>query len=154
MRVVEIYTDGACSGNPGPGGWAAILSYKGSEKIVKGGELQTTNNRMELTAVINGLQALKSDSHDVVCEIYTDSAYVYNAVAQDWLTTWQLNSWKNSNKKLVLNKDLWEILLDELQKHKVNFHKVKGHADVEGNNRCDELARHEIQKLIGEIPQK
>lgn len=151
MRIVEIYTDGACSGNPGPGGWAAILSFMGNEKIVKGGELQTTNNRMELTAVIQGLQALKDNTQDVVCEIYTDSAYVYNAITQDWLTTWQLNNWKNANKKLVLNQDLWLTLIDELQKHKVNFHKVKGHADVEGNNRCDELARQEIQKLIVDV---
>lgn len=145
MKKIEIYTDGACSGNPGPGGYAGILFYKGKEKIVSGGEQKTTNNRMELTAVIKSLEALKE-----VCEIdlYTDSAYVCNAITQDWLTDWQLKNWKNSQKKPVLNKDLWVQLLDLIGKHKVNFIKVKGHADNLNNNRCDEIARNEILKLI------
>ena len=145
MKKIEIYTDGACSGNPGPGGYAGILFYNGKEKIVAGGEQQTTNNRMELTAVIKSLEALKE-----VCEVdlYTDSAYVCNAITQDWLTDWQLKNWKNSQKKQVLNKDLWLQLLDLIGKHKVNFIKVKGHADNINNNRCDEIARNEILKLI------
>lgn len=145
MKKIEIYTDGACSGNPGPGGYAGILLYKGKEKIISGGEEQTTNNRMELTAVIKSLGALKE-----VCEVdlYTDSAYVCNAITQNWLTDWQLNNWKNSQKKLVLNKDLWMQLLDLIGKHKVNFIKVKGHADNLNNNRCDEIARNEILKFI------
>lgn len=144
MKTIDIYTDGACSGNPGPGGYAGILIYNNREKIISGGEKPTTNNRMELTAVIKSLQTLKE-----VCEVnlYTDSAYVCNAITQGWLTDWQLKNWKNSQKKPVLNKDLWLLLLEQLEKHKVNFIKVKGHADNKNNNRCDEIARNEILKL-------
>ena len=144
MKKIIIYTDGACSGNPGPGGYAGILFYNGKEKVVSGGEVETTNNRMELTAVIKSLEALKEP-----CEVdlYTDSAYVSNAILQNWLTDWQLKNWKNSQKKPVLNKDLWEILLEKLEVHKVNFIKVKGHSDNVNNNRCDEIARNEILKL-------
>lgn len=144
MKKVIIYTDGACSGNPGPGGYAGILIYNGKEKIISGGEENTTNNRMELTAVIKSLETLKEP-----CEVdlYTDSAYVSNAILQKWLTDWQLKNWKNSQKKAVLNKDLWEKLIKKLEEHKVNFIKVKGHSDNINNNRCDEIARNEILKL-------
>ena len=143
MRKVEIYTDGACSGNPGPGGWAGILIYNQKEKIVSGFEDSTTNNKMELTAVIKSLEALKEP-----CEVnlYTDSAYVSNAILEDWITSWQLNNWKNSQKKEVLNVELWKKLLELLTIHKVNFIKVKGHADNFNNNRCDKIAREQIEK--------
>lgn len=144
MKKIDIYTDGACSGNPGPGGYAGILIYGSKEKIISGGDNLTTNNRMELMAVIKSLQALKE-----ICEVdlYTDSAYVCNAITQGWLEDWQLKNWKNSQKKPVLNKDLWLELLEMLTKHKVNFIKVKGHSDNYNNNRCDEIARNEILKL-------
>lgn len=145
MKKVEIYTDGACSGNPGPGGFCAILSYKNNEKVVSGAEENTTNNRMELLAVIKGLAALK-----VPCDVklHTDSAYVSNAINNNWLQNWQLNGWKNSQKKEVLNRDLWEQLLDLLDKHKVKFIKVKGHSTDEKNNRCDAIAKKESEKII------
>lgn len=145
MKKIEIYTDGACSGNPGPGGYAGILIYNGREKIVKGCKSNTTNNQMELTAVIESLKALKE-----TCEVtlYTDSAYVCNAIMQDWITNWQLNNWKNSQKKPVLNKELWLDLMSQLEKHTVHFIKVKGHADNINNNRCDEIARSEIEKIM------
>jgi len=144
MKNVEIYTDGACSGNPGPGGFCAILSYLKKEKIVSGNEANTTNNRMELRGAIEGLNALKE-----ACKVklYTDSAYVSNAINNKWLYDWQLNGWKNSQKKEVLNKDLWEQLLDLLTKHTVTFIKVKGHSTNEKNNRCDSIARKEIEKI-------
>ena len=144
MKKIDIYTDGACSGNPGPGGYAGILIYGSKEKIISGGDNLTTNNRMELMAVIKSLQALKE-----ICEVdlYTDSAYVCNAITQGWLEDWQLKNWKNSQKKPILNKDLWLELLEMLTKHKVNFIKVKGHSDNYNNNRCDEIARNEILKL-------
>jgi ribonuclease HI len=144
MKKIEIYTDGACSGNPGPGGFSAILSFKSHEKIVSGSEQNTTNNRMELRGVIEGLSALKEP-----CEVklYTDSAYVSNAIIEKWLEVWQLNGWKNSQKKEIANKDLWQKLLELLSKHKVKFIKVKGHSNNEKNNRCDEIARGEIEKL-------
>lgn len=145
MKKVEIYTDGACSGNPGPGGFCAILSYKNHEKIVSGAEKDTTNNRMELLAVIKGLSALKEPC-DV--KLHTDSAYVSNAVNNSWLQNWQLNGWKNSQKKDVLNKELWEELLELLVKHKVKFIKVKGHSTDEKNNRCDAIARKEWEKIV------
>lgn len=143
MKKIILYTDGACSGNPGLGGWGAILFYNGKEKILSGGEQNTTNNRMELTAVIKGLQALKE-----ICdvEVYSDSAYVVNALLQGWVDNWIKNGWKSSKGK-VLNIDLWEMLLEQTDKHNVSWHKVKGHSDNENNNRCDELARGEIEKL-------
>lgn len=144
MKKVELYTDGACSGNPGPGGYCAILSYKDNEKIISGGEVSTTNNRMELAGVIKGLEALKESCQ---VDLYTDSAYVCNAFINKWLEDWQLNGWKNAKNKEVLNKDLWLKLLDLIEYHKVTFHKVKGHADNEKNNRCDKIARSEIAKL-------
>lgn len=145
MNKVIIYTDGACSYNPGPGGWGCVLMYGNKKKELSGGHENTTNNRMELTAVIQALSALK-----VPCEVelYTDSAYVCNAFLQDWITSWQLKGWKNAQKKEVLNKDLWQTLLTLLEKHKVEFKKVKGHSDNEFNNRCDELARIEVEKIL------
>ena len=141
---VVMYTDGACSGNPGIGGYAAILRYGNEEKVISGGEESTTNNRMELMGVIKGLQAIKKSS---TVDIFSDSAYVVNAFMQDWITPWIRNGWKTSSKSEVLNVDLWKELLSEIEKHKVIWHKVKGHADVELNNRCDEIARNEVQKI-------
>ena len=148
LKKVEIWTDGACSYNPGPGGWASILYYKGIEKEISGGMLDTTNNVMELTAVIQGLKALKEP-----CEVtmYSDSTYVVNAILENWLDAWQKNGFKTANKKPVKNKELWEELSILLKKHNVNFVHVKGHADNVNNNRCDKLARAEIQKLM-EVP--
>ena len=144
MEKVEIYTDGACSGNPGPGGWAAVLLYKDNKKEISGGSKQTTNNIMEVTAVIEALKALKFP-----CEVklYSDSAYVVNCFKQGWIDNWKKNNWKNASKEPVKNKELWEKLDELTQIHKVEFIKVKGHSDNELNNRCDELARGEIDKL-------
>ena len=141
---VVLYTDGACSGNPGKGGYCAILNFAGKEKIVSGGEENTTNNRMELMAVIKGLEALKG-SQDV--EVFSDSAYVINAFEQGWVDSWIKNNWRNSQGKEVLNEDLWRRLLTLTHKHKISWNKVKGHSDNEMNNRCDEIARSEIKKL-------
>lgn len=144
MKKVEIYTDGACSGNPGSGGWAAILIYNGIEKSISGGEKHTTNNRMELFAIIRGLAQLK-EACEVV--IYSDSAYCVNALNEGWLASWQRNGWKNSDKQEVKNKDLWTDFLLSVKPHKATFVKVKGHSDNEYNNRCDEMARAEIEKI-------
>ncbi len=143
MKKITLYTDGSCIGNPGPGGYAYILIYGDLKKEFSGFEDNTTNNRMELTAVIKGLNQIKEP-----CEVtvYTDSAYVSNAFEQDWITNWQLKGWRTANKKDVLNKDLWLQLLDAMSRHKVSWVKVKGHADNELNNRCDILARGEILK--------
>ncbi len=143
MKKITLYTDGSCIGNPGPGGYAYILIYGDLKKEFNGFEDNTTNNRMELTAVIKGLNQIKEP-----CEVtvYTDSAYVLNAFEQDWITNWQLKGWRTANKKDVLNKDLWLQLLDAMSRHKVSWVKVKGHADNELNNRCDILARGEILK--------
>lgn len=143
MKKIDLYTDGACSYNPGPGGYGIVLIYKCIVKEMSGYEPETTNNRMELTAVIKGLQELREP-----CEvtIYTDSSYVHNAFVEDWITKWQLNQWRTSKKKPVLNKDLWEQLLDALAPHKVKWEKVKGHSDNKFNNRCDELATGEIAR--------
>ncbi len=143
MKKVHLYTDGACSGNPGPGGYGIVLQYKGRKKEFSGYEPQTTNNRMELTAVIEGLRKLK-ERCDVT--IFTDSAYVMNAIDKKWIENWQINNWKTANKKPVMNQDLWQDLLQELDKHKVSWVKVKGHSDNELNNRCDALATGEIAK--------
>lgn len=146
MKHVDIYTDGACSNNPGKGGWAAILIYNGHEKIISGGYPETTNNRMELFAIINALLQLK-EKCDVT--IYSDSAYSLDPFFKGWLNEWQANNWKTAAKTPVKNIDLWKALLIEVNKHSVSFVKVKGHSDNEYNNRCDELARREI-KLMGE----
>lgn len=144
MKQVELYTDGACSGNPGPGGWGAILVYKGTERELSGGEESTTNNRMELTAVIKGLSALKESC---IVELYSDSKYVIDALEKGWAVSWQARGWKKADKKPALNPDLWEILLSLVDKHKVNYHWVKGHADNPYNNRCDALAVAESKKF-------
>ena len=144
ISEVTIYTDGACSGNPGPGGWAAILMAGGAKKEMSGGERDTTNNRMELMAVIEGLKALKRPCK---VDIYSDSAYVVNAFEQNWIGKWVKNGWKNSAKAEVANSDLWKELINLTAMHYVTFHKVKGHADNEFNNRCDELAVREWKKI-------
>lgn len=144
MKKVTLFTDGACSGNPGKGGWAAILQSEGREKVLSGGEAQTTNNRMELMGVISGLEALKFPCE---VDIYSDSAYVVNAFLQDWISYWLMSGWKTKGKKDVQNVELWKRLLENCAKHKITWHKVKGHADNELNNRCDMLARSEIQKI-------
>ena len=141
---VIIYTDGACSGNPGPGGWGAILMYKDAKKEISGGMKETTNNIMEITAVIEALKCLKVES-DV--QVYSDSAYTVNAFNQGWIYNWMKNGWKTANKEPVKNKELWQELYALTKKHKVEFMKVKGHADNEFNNRCDEMPREAIQKL-------
>ena len=140
---VTIYTDGACSGNPGDGGWGAILSYKDKSREISGFEANTTNNRMELTAAIKALEALKKPCK---VELYSDSAYLCNAYNEGWLETWKANDWKGADKKQVKNLDLW-LRLDELSVvHDITYKKVKGHADNENNNRCDKLATGEISK--------
>ena len=141
---VVIYTDGACSGNPGPGGWAAILMAGGAKKELSGGEANTTNNRMELMGVISGLRALTRPCN---VEVHSDSAYVVNAFSQNWIGKWASNGWKNSAKADVANTDLWKELLELTKIHNVTFVKVKGHADNEYNNRCDELAVMESKKF-------
>ncbi len=145
MKTVTIYTDGACSGNPGPGGWGAILSYNGREKELSGGERQTTNNRMELTAVISALEALREPC---AVELYSDSKYVIDALSRGWAESWRKKNWIKSDKKPALNPDLWERLLDLTAVHTVRYHWVKGHADNEYNNRCDALAVAERDKQL------
>ncbi len=144
MEKVTIYTDGACSGNPGPGGWGAILMYNGNKKELSGGNKDTTNNIMEITAVLEALKALKFP-----CEVdlYSDSAYVVNCFNQGWIYNWLKKGWKTAGGEPVKNKELWEELYSLTQTHKVTFHKVKGHADNEFNNRCDELARNAIDSV-------
>ena len=143
MKKVKIYTDGACSGNPGIGGWGAILFYKDTKKEISGFQKDTTNNQMELTAAIKALDLLK-----VPCEIdlYSDSAYLINAFKEDWITKWQINGFRTANKKPIQNLDLWKQLIDFNNTHKINWIKVKGHADNKYNNRCDALATGEIAK--------
>lgn len=144
MKTVTLYTDGACSGNPGPGGWGAILEYKEHRREMSGGEAETTNNRMELTAVIRGLQALKESC---VVELYSDSKYVIDGLSKGWAVSWQKNGWRKADKKPALNPDLWEQLLELTAKHEMRYHWVKGHADNPNNNRCDELAVEQWKKL-------
>ncbi len=144
MKQVSIYTDGACSGNPGPGGWGAILEYHGVEKELSGGEAHTTNNRMELSGVIFALKALKEPCQ---VDLYTDSKYVFDAVDKGWVYGWQAKGWIKSDKKPALNVDLWEELLPLLKVHEVRWHWVKGHASNEKNNRCDALAVRESRRF-------
>ena len=144
MKKVTIYTDGACSGNPGPGGWGAILMYKDTSKELSGTDEMTTNNRMELIAVISALEALNKPC---IVDLYTDSQYVSNAINLGWLESWQKKDWKRKGGE-VKNLDLWVKLVSLLEKHKVNFIWVKGHSDNEYNNRCDEIARNAIEELI------
>ncbi len=140
---VEIYTDGACSGNPGPGGWGAILRFKGIEKELKGGEAQTTNNRMEMTAVLEALNAL---TRPCAIDIYTDSEYVKKGMTE-WLRGWKARGWKTADKKPVKNDDLWKALDEAAARHKVSWHWVKGHAGHPENERADALARQGIADL-------
>ncbi len=144
MKKVTVYTDGACSGNPGAGGWAAIMIYNGREKVFCKGEDNTTNNRMELSAVIGALNALKEKCE---VDIYSDSAYVVNAFNEGWIFKWAANGWKSDNKE-VKNRDLWEELFKLFNKNKVSFIKVEGHKDNELNNRCDKIAREQIKELL------
>ncbi len=146
-KLVRLYTDGACSGNPGPGGWAAILKFGPHQKEISGNMSHTTNNRMELFAVISGLGALKQSCK---VEVYSDSTYVVNAFNQNWIESWQKRGWMTSDNKPVENQDLWRLLLITMRKHDVSFHKVPGHQDHAENNRCDELARAEVQKIIAQ----
>jgi ribonuclease HI len=143
MKTVAIYTDGACSGNPGPGGWGAVLCYGAHEKEISGGAANTTNNRMELTAVIEALRLLKEPC---IVELYSDSKYVIDALSLGWAAGWQRKGWIKSDKKPALNPDLWETLLALTQRHDMRYHWVKGHAENEYNNRCDALAVAESQK--------
>ena len=145
MKKVAIYTDGACSYNPGPGGWGCVLIYKDIQKEFSGYEDNTTNNKMELTAVIEALKKLKEP-----CEVdlYSDSAYVCNAFLQNWIDNWKMNGFRSANRKEVQNIELWKELIKLCEIHKVEFHKVKGHADNELNNLCDKLATGEIAKHI------
>ena len=144
MKAVEIYTDGACSGNPGPGGWGAILRYKETEKELSGGAADTTNNRMELTAVIEALALLKEPC---VVELYSDSKYVIDGLSKGWAKGWQKRGWIKSDKKPALNPDLWERLLALTDRHEMHYHWVKGHAENEKNNRCDQMAVAESKKF-------
>ena len=146
MKQVTIYTDGACSGNPGPGGWAAILQYGARQKEISGGEARTTNNRMELTAVIEALSLLKEP-----CEVdlYSDSRYVIDALTKGWARSWRARNWVKGDKKPALNPDLWEKLLDLCERHTVRFHWVKGHAENAYNERCDGMAVAESRKYQG-----
>ena len=144
MKTVTIYTDGACSGNPGPGGWGAILEYGTVEKELSGGEMSTTNNRMELTAVIRALEALKEPC---IVELYSDSKYVIDALEKGWAWGWKKRGWIKPDKKPALNPDLWEQLLSLTQIHRIRYHWVKGHASNPKNERCDALAVSEWKKF-------
>ena len=145
MKKVEIFTDGACSGNPGPGGWGAVLRCGTAEKELSGGEKSTTNNRMELTAVISALSALKQRCTVTIC---SDSKYVIDAVTKGWAKSWQKNNWIKSDKKPALNADLWERLLGLLEQHDVSFVWIKGHAGHPENERCDQMAVEESRKFL------
>ena len=142
-KTIEMFTDGACSGNPGPGGWGTILRYRGVEKELCGGEAATTNNRMELTAVIEGLKALK-ESCEVI--ITSDSKYVIDAITLGWAKKWKANGWKRGKNQPALNPDLWDELLSLLEKHDVTFNWIKGHAGHAENERCDKMAVAQSQK--------
>lgn len=148
MKSVDIFTDGACSGNPGPGGWGAVLRFAGKEKELSGGEENTTNNRMELTAVIKALEALKEP-----CEVrlVTDSKYVSDGLSKGWARSWQKNGWRKADKKPALNSDLWERLLTLTDIHGVTVEWVKGHAGHPENERCDRLAVEYYKKLQDRI---
>ena len=137
MKELDIYTDGACSGNPGPGGWGVVLLYQGNRKELSGYQPETTNNRMELFAAIQGLSALKESC---IVNLYSDSSYLINAFEKHWIDNWQRNGWKTSTKQPVENQDLWKLLLIHVRKHQVRFIKVKGHSDNVNNNRCDEMS--------------
>ncbi len=143
---VILYTDGACSGNPGPGGWAAVLIWGEKRKEISGYAPSTTNNRMELTALLEGLAALKAPCS---VQVHSDSTYVVNAFRQGWLSRWQKNGWRTSQAGAVENRDIWQAILRAQEPHHVEFHWVKGHARDAENNRCDELAREAIRRAAG-----
>lgn len=143
---VQIYTDGACSGNPGPGGWAAVLLYRDHVKELSGFEAQTTNQRMELRAAVEGLSALKRPCQ---VDLYSDSAYLVNAFRQGWIVRWQQNGWRTARKEPVENQDLWRQLVHLTSRHRVRWLKVPGHAQVRWNERCDQLAREAIRQAAG-----
>ena len=145
MKQVTIYTDGACSVNPGPGGWGCVLIYNGVEKQFSGFENNTTNNRMEMLAVIEALSRLKEPC---LVDLYSDSAYVVNAFLQDWVSNWIANDWRTADKKPVKNDDLWRQIISYTQKHQITWHKVKGHSTDKYNNICDSLARGEVDKYL------
>ncbi|MBQ4120005.1 MAG: ribonuclease HI [Clostridia bacterium] len=144
MKYIELFTDGACSGNPGPGGWGVVLRYNGYEKELSGGEENTTNNRMELTAAIEGLSALKEPCK---VRLVTDSKYVADGITKGWAESWRNNNWRKSDKKPALNPDLWQKLLDLIKEHDVTIDWVKGHAGHPENERCDQLAVAYYKKL-------
>ena len=144
MKKITIYTDGACSGNPGPGGWGAILEYKGVRKEISGGEAETTNNRMELMGIIRALEQLKEPCDITFC---SDSKYVMDGLSKGWAKGWRARGWVKSDKKPALNVDLWEQLLSLIARHEMHYHWVKGHAENEYNNRCDQQAVLESQKF-------
>lgn len=146
LKQIELYSDGACSGNPGPGGWGALLRFKDIEKELSGGEKETTNNRMELMGVISGLESLKEPCN---VKIFTDSKYIADAFLKSWLDSWQKNGWKTAAKKPVKNRELWERLLIQATRHKLNWNWIKGHAGHPENERCDELAVLERDKFAG-----
>ena len=143
MKKIDIYTDGACRGNPGPGGWGALLIYKDTDKAIYGGEKNTTNNRMEMTAIIEAFKIVKMD-----CDItlYTDSKYVMDGITK-WLPNWKKKGWMTSHKKPVKNKDLWQVLEESISKHNIEWRWVKGHAGIPGNEKADELANRGIDEL-------
>ena len=147
MKAVTVYTDGACSGNPGPGGWAAILMYGERRRELSGGEASTTNNRMEMTAIISALSALSALKEPCIVELYSDSRYVLDALEKGWAVRWRRNGWKRNKTEAALNPDLWETLLNLTERHDVRCHWVRGHADNPYNNRCDELAVSESRKF-------
>ena len=147
MKTVTIYTDGACSGNPGPGGWGAILEFRGREKEISGAEPETTNNRMELTAVIRALECLKEPC---AVELYSDSKYVIDALTLGWAKGWQARGWIKADRKPALNPDLWQRLLELAERHDLRCHWVKGHADNPKNERCDRLAVAAREALTAE----
>ena len=144
MKDITLYTDGACSGNPGVGGWGCVLIYKDNKKEMSGVDENTTNNQMELMAVIQGLKALKEPCN---VDVYSDSAYVVNAFLENWVDNWVKNNWRTAGKKDVKNVEMWQELLNLCSIHNITWHKVKGHADNELNNRCDFLATNEIAKF-------
>ncbi|MEG0251774.1 MAG: ribonuclease HI [Christensenellaceae bacterium] len=146
LKEVSIYCDGACSNNPGPGGWACVLIYKGNQKEFSGFFPETTNNRMELMAAIRGLMALKERCR---ANVYTDSAYIHNAFEKGWIISWQNNGWKTAARKPVENQDLWKQLVNLSKGHVVKWYKVKGHSNDKFNNLCDELAKKQIVMNVG-----
>lgn len=145
MKCVDIYTDGACSGNPGPGGWGAILKYRKYEREISGGEAKTTNNRMELLAIISALEALNEPCK---AHIHSDSKYVIDSITQGWAKKWKANGWMRNKKERALNVDLWERLLGLLEKHLVEFEWIKGHSGHPENERCDQMAVEESKKFL------